>query len=74
MKLKAQITNANESNIKWLVLESDENDTKGFFLYYFVDHNNAFDTWHQTLSEAFESAYTQYGITENLWIEIDTNK
>jgi hypothetical protein len=69
MKLVANIVNSNEDNIKWLLKESDENDTKGFFLYYHLDENNAFDTWHQTLDEAYEAGMP-YGIDRNSWKEI----
>jgi hypothetical protein len=70
MKLQAQITIDNKNKIRWLVIESDENDTKGYFIYYHVDDNSAYDTWHKSLDEAFEAAQTQYGILKEDWVAI----
>jgi hypothetical protein len=70
MKLRAQITIDNKNKIRWLVIESDENDTKGYFIYYHVDDNSAYDTWHKSLDEAFEAAQTQYGILKEDWVAI----
>jgi hypothetical protein len=46
---------------------SDENDTNGFFVYYCIDDNTAYDTWHKTLDDAFEAAHMQYGIIRGNW-------
>ena len=70
MKLRAQIAIEREDKIRWLVIESDENDTKGYFIYYHINDNYAFDTWHNSLNEAFEAAQTQYGILKEDWIAI----
>jgi hypothetical protein len=70
MKLRAQIAIEREDKIRWLVIASDENDTKGYFIYYHINDNYAFDTWHNSLNEAFEAAQTQYGILKEDWIAI----
>jgi hypothetical protein len=70
MKLKASLAVTGEDNIKWLIIESDETDTKGYFLYYHVDQDNAFDTWHPSIDEAFEAAHQQYGILKDDWVPI----
>ena len=70
MKLRAQITIDREDKIRWLVIESDENDTKGYFMYYHIDDANAFDTWHNSLGEAFKAAQLQYGILKEDWVAI----
>ncbi len=67
MKVKALVTKSTKENVKWLTIESDENDTKGFFVCYFVDENNAFDTWHKTYDDALSAAYEQFGIDRNAW-------
>jgi hypothetical protein len=69
MKLKASVHNHDE--VKWLVIESDENDTKGYFLYYHLDDNKAYDTWHKTIEEAFDAAKQQYGIRRESWKELE---
>jgi hypothetical protein len=53
MKLQAKILVDSEDKIRWLVIQSDENDTKGYFIYYHISDNNAFDTWHKSLDEAY---------------------
>ena len=68
MKLKAFVHNQ-DNEVKWLIIESDENDTKGYFLYYHLDDNNAYDTWHKTIDEAFEAAKQQFGTHRESWIE-----
>ena len=70
MKLKAFIQNQSDG-VRWLILESDENDTKGYFLYYHLDDNNAYDTWHQTIEDAFSAAKQQYGIQEEIWKKLE---
>jgi hypothetical protein len=44
MKLKVNTIDVKGDNVKWLIIESDEKDTKGFFLYHYVDESNASDT------------------------------
>lgn len=71
MKLKASIDPLQINQVKWLTLESDENDTEGFFLYYHLAENNAYDTWHKSLDEAFAAAFNQYGISKEDWLPQD---
>ena len=70
MKLKAIVQSKSEEEVKWLVIESDEDDTKGFFIYYFTDDNTAYDTWHKTIEDAYEAAFMQYGITKENWEDL----
>ncbi|MEO6638056.1 MAG: hypothetical protein ABIN25_07250 [Ginsengibacter sp.] len=70
MKLKSEVLVVGNDKIKWLIIESDENDTKGFFLYYYIDDKTAYDTWHKTIDYAFETAYMQYGITKENWEDV----
>ena len=70
MKLQAQILVDREDKIRWLVTQSDENDTKGYFIYYHISDNTAFDTWHKSLDEAYHAAQTKYGILKEDWIAI----
>ncbi len=70
MKLKSAVPLKSEDEVKWLVIESDEKDTNGFFVYYFISDNNGYDTWHKNLDDAFEAAYMQYGITRENWKEL----
>ena len=66
MKLKALVQNQND-RIKWLIIESDENETKGYFLYYHINDNFAYDSWFMTINEAFDAASEQYGIKQEDW-------
>ena len=52
-----------DDEVKWLVIETDEEDTGGSFLYSYKADNTAYDTWHKTLDDAFEAAYMQYNVT-----------
>ncbi len=70
MKLQFQITIERADNIRWLVIESDENDTKGYFLYHHTDENFAYDTWFKTIDEALLAAQRQYGISKEDWVVI----
>lgn len=67
MRLKAFVPQRIDEEVKWLIVESDEGDTKGCFMYYFISENNAYDTWHKTIEDAFEAAYLQYGIRKDNW-------
>jgi len=69
MKLKSTAPIIDDE-IKWLVIESDENDTGGFFLYHYKKDNTAYDTWHKTIDDAFEAAYLQYNVTRENWEKI----
>ena len=70
MKLQAQIAIDREDKIRWLVIESDENDTKGYFPYKHLNDNFAYDTWFKTIDEAFQASQTQYGILKEDWVAI----
>jgi len=70
MKLKSIVPVISEDEVKWLIIESDENDTNGFFVYYYMNDSTAYDTWHKTLEDAFEAAYMQYGIKRENWEEL----
>jgi hypothetical protein len=70
MKLKALNLNHPESKVKWLTIESDENETKGFFVFYHLNEHSAYDTWHQSLDEAFAAAYDGYNISKDAWTRI----
>jgi hypothetical protein len=70
MKLQAQISIESANNIRWLVIESDEHDTCGYFLYHHIDRDLAYDTWFKTIDEAFLAAQTQYGISKEDWVAI----
>jgi len=70
MKLKATVPEIGEDKVKWLIIESDEDDTKGFFIYYCIDNNTAYDTWHSDIDDAFEAAKMQYDINNKMWEEL----
>jgi hypothetical protein len=70
MKLQVQITTERADDIRWLVIESDENDTKGYFLYHHIDEYLAYDMWFNSIDEAFLAAQRQYGISKEDWIVI----
>lgn len=67
MRLKAFISNNSGDDVKWAVIESDENDTRGYFVYYYLNENTAFDTWHASLEDAFDAVRVQYGINKENW-------
>lgn len=50
-----------------LEIETDETDTGGAFIYYYDYDGNAYDTWHNSLESAFESATDQFGINREDW-------
>lgn len=51
-----------------LTIESDEENTGGAFIYYFTSDNKAFDTWHKSLNDAFESANEQFNLKKDDWV------
>lgn len=67
MKLKALVNKEGPDEVKWLIIESDEFDTKGYFVYYHINENEAYDTWHKSIEGAFDAAYSQYGIIKENW-------
>lgn len=70
MKLRANVPVISDDGVKWLVIESDEDDTNGFFVYYHIDESTAYDTWHKTIADAFEASEMQYGISKENWEEL----
>ncbi|MFN3664868.1 MAG: hypothetical protein ACK4S0_01840 [Sediminibacterium sp.] len=71
--MRQKVIIESDDEIKWLMLESDENDTGGFFIYHHIAENNAFDTWHKTIEDAYNAAYEQYGVSKEKW-QILTNE
>ncbi|MBO9573701.1 MAG: hypothetical protein J7497_16050 [Chitinophagaceae bacterium] len=65
MKYKAIVKDPIDE-IKWLIIESDESDTRGFFVYYHTSETSGFDTWHSSLKDAFEVGKV-YGINQEDW-------
>jgi hypothetical protein len=55
--------------IRWLVLEYDEKDSKGWFLFGHrsLDEASEFDHWYQTRNEAEQQAALQWGVNQNAW-------
>lgn len=56
--------------IIWLVIESDQYDTGGFFVYYHTSGDHAYDTWHMTLEDAF-AVGEDYEIARSDWKLVD---
>ena len=58
-----------DSDIQWLVLEDDPDDTSGFFLFFHssLDEPSEFDNWHETQDLARAEAWRLNGITEENW-------
>ncbi len=67
MRLKSAVPVIGKDEVQWLIIESDEDDTNGFFIYYYMQENSAYDTWHETLDDAFEAAHMYYGIIRENW-------
>jgi len=70
MRWKAWVPDDIEGEIKWLVIEYDKHDTGGYFTYYHLHENFAYDSWHASLEDALESAYGQFNIDRQDWIKI----
>jgi hypothetical protein len=56
-----------------LGIESDEEDTGGAFIYYYTYDNYAYDSWHKSLDDAFESARERFNLLKEDW-EIEEEK
>lgn len=70
MKLIAKIPkNGIEDDIKYLVIESDENDTKGYFLFFHksLDIPCEADLWFPDIEGAKRQATFNYGVNSNDW-------
>jgi len=71
MKLIAEIPKDNiEDDIKYLVIESDENDTKGYFLFFHksLDTPCEADLWFVDIEGAKRQATFNYGINPDDWL------
>ena len=69
MKLKSK-NKFTDSIFQFLIIESDENDTGGYFLYYYKEDNSAYDSWFKYIDDAFEAARTEFGIGKEDWEEL----
>ena len=70
MKLIAEIPKEYiEDDVKYLVIESDENDTKGFFLFFHksLDKPCEADLWFVDIEGAKRQAKFNYGIKPDDW-------
>jgi hypothetical protein len=61
-----------QQNIRWLVLEKDEAQTGGWYVYSHqsLQEGADFDSWHQTLAEAEREAAQRWGIDKGDWREV----
>lgn len=74
MKLVAEIPKGNtEDNIKYLVIESDENDTKGYFLFFHksLDTPCEADLWFVDIEGAKRQAKFNYGVEFDDWQTVE---
>ncbi len=71
MKLTATVApeNFGDDQIRFLIIESDEGDTKGYYLFLHRDLNSACeaDFWFLDLAAAKQHAEDQYGILVDDW-------
>ena len=70
MKFIAQILEDHQTDeIKWLIIESDENETNGFFLYYHksLDLPSEYDNWFENIEYAYKMAEQDYRIKKEDW-------
>ncbi|MEO5984204.1 MAG: hypothetical protein ABIP80_01795 [Ferruginibacter sp.] len=72
MKWYVTLSN-NDEGVKWLEIESDETDTKGYFLYSYIKEDFAYDSWFQSLEEAFSAATDRYGVVKENWKVLSEN-
>lgn len=71
MKLVAKIPRYSiEDDIEYLVIESDEEDTKGYFLFLHrtLDSPAEADMWFPSVESAKKQATFNYGIKPDDWI------
>ncbi|MBL7914758.1 MAG: hypothetical protein JNL49_06895 [Bacteroidia bacterium] len=74
MKLIAEIHKGNiEDDIKYLVIESDENDTKGYYLFFHksLDAPCEADLWFVDIEGAKRQAKLNYGINQDDWVFVE---
>ena len=70
MKLTAKIPKEMvDGDIQYLVIESDENDTKGFFLFMHESLSKPCeaDLWFASIDEAKRQAMFNYGVEFDKW-------
>lgn len=70
VKLLAEIPSPyRRDGLRWVVLESDPDDTGGTFLYFHESPESeaVFDEWYETLPQAKASAEERWGIGEAAW-------
>ena len=65
-----------ESNqgVKRLIIESDENDTGGYFVYVCIETEPdefCYDWWFPTLPEALDFGDYTYGVKEGQWTRVE---
>jgi hypothetical protein len=71
MRQIAQIDPANQKQgMKVLVLE-DDSKTGGYFIYHHtsLEESYTFDDWFETVEQAREFAFDNYGITKSDWAD-----
>ncbi len=56
--------------IRWLVLDEDEQDTGGVFLYCHrsLQEESEYDGWHEDLAKAQLEAAREWGVLEEAWV------
>ena len=72
-KLSALIPSSfQKQGISWLILEHDDQDTGGWFLYGHIslDTPSKFDGWYETREKAESEALRQWGVDKDAWTEI----
>jgi len=70
MRFVAQIPEKlQEQNIKWLILEEDEEDTGGVYLYCHksLSEESEYDGWYEDMRKAQKQAQMQWGVGTNDW-------
>lgn len=62
-------TSLQASGIRWLILETDPEDTKGAFLYLHksLEEPCEFDQWYESVGEAKRQASAVWGVAESEW-------
>lgn len=63
--------NFQEQGIAWLVLEHDDQDTGGWFLFGHIslDTPSKFDGWYETRDKAECEALRQWGVSRDAWTD-----
>lgn len=70
MRLVAQLKGPPDpEGIRWLVIETDEEDTGGVFLFYHqsLDEPSEFDSWYENVEGAKREASDRWGVGEEDW-------